>query len=82
MQETPTAQNKNLLLDFTKMKNFSRCSKLKSVSLAFIAAQLPAKEIEELGELFKQINTLNNGYLSVSEVEAALKSQGIHLSYN
>jgi calcium-dependent protein kinase len=64
------------------MKNFSNYSKLKAVSLAFIATQLPSKEIEELGELFKQINTLNNGFLSVNEIEAALKAQGIQLTYN
>jgi hypothetical protein len=43
MQETTTVQNKALILDFAKMKSFANCSKLKAVSLAFIAAQLPAK---------------------------------------
>lgn len=45
MQETPLTTKKGLSLDFKKMKNFSSCSKLKAVSLAFIATQLPAKEI-------------------------------------
>jgi hypothetical protein len=49
MQESSTVQNTGLILDFGKMESFSSCSKLKAVSLAFIATQLPAKEIKELG---------------------------------
>lgn len=55
-------------------------SKLKTVSLAFLASQLPAKEIEKLGQLFDQLNTLNNGFLSVSEMESALEEQGVKVS--
>jgi Ca2+-binding EF-hand superfamily protein len=42
------------------------------VFLAFIATQLPAKEIEQLGELFKQVDRDNDGYLSVKEIEETL----------
>jgi Ca2+-binding EF-hand superfamily protein len=52
------------------------------VFLAFIATQLPAKEIEQLGELFKQVDRDNDGYLSVKEIEETLHEQGINPSYN
>jgi hypothetical protein len=44
LKEAPLALHKGLKLDYEKMKSFSSCSKLKAVSLAFMAAQLPAKE--------------------------------------
>jgi len=41
------------ILDYKKMKKFSNFSRLKAVVLAFIASQLPCKEIEHVSLLFK-----------------------------
>ena len=65
------------VLDYKKMKKFSTFSRLKAVVLAFIASQLPTKEIEPQSELFKYVDINNDGYLSVDEVEKILKKQGI-----
>ncbi len=72
----------DLLLDYKKMKNFSNFSRLKAVVLAFIASQLPCKEIEHLSLLFKQMDSNNDGYLSVDEFERTLKKQVIKPTYN
>jgi len=69
------------LLDYKKMKKFATYSRLKAVVLAFIASQLPTKEIEPQSELFKYIDSNNDGYLSVDEVERILKKQGINPSH-
>ena len=65
------------VLDYKKMKKFSTFSRLKAVVLAFIASQLPTKEIEPQSELFKYVDINNDGYLSVDEVDKILKKQGI-----
>lgn len=72
----------DLVLDYKKMKKFSNFSRLKAVVLAFISSQLPCKEIEHLSLLFKQIDSNNDGYLSVDEIERTLKKQGIKPTYN
>jgi calcium-dependent protein kinase len=61
-----------LKLDFNRMKRVTRFSKLKAMVVAFLCAQFPAKEIEPLAELFKSIDTNNDGFLSVTEMENAL----------
>lgn len=69
------------ILDYKKMQKFSTFSRLKAVVLAFIASQLPTKEIEPQSELFKFIDTNNDGYLSVDEIENILKKQGIKTTH-
>jgi len=64
------------------MKTFSTFSRLKALFLAFIASQLPIKEIEHVSLLFKHVDTNNDGYLSVDEIERALKKEGVKPSYN
>ncbi len=50
------ASNAPLKLNFGKMSNFSKFSKLKTLAVTYIASQLPEKDIEKLGALFKQID--------------------------
>ena len=44
LQDSEQPLVKCLELDYEKMKKFTSYSRLKAVTLAFIAAQLPAKE--------------------------------------
>lgn len=61
-----------LPIDFKKLQSFSKFSKvflslkkLKTLSVTFIASQIPEKEIHELGLVFKQIDTNSDGYITV-----------------
>jgi len=54
-----------LAIDFKKFRAFSKFSKLKTLSVAFIASQIPEKQIHELGLLFKQIDANCDGYITV-----------------
>ena len=68
--EKPIKINK---LDLGKMKKATNFSKLKSVVVAFLCAQLPSKDIEHLADQFKAIDTNHDGFISVTEMENALK---------
>lgn len=59
------------------MKDVISFSKLKAVVSALISASLPSKELEQLSFLFKQIDHNNDGFLSVTEIENALKSEKV-----
>ena len=59
-------------LNFNKMSNFSKFSKLKTLAVTYIASQLPEKDIEKLGALFKQIDANHDGFLTVDEIKMAL----------
>ena len=67
-----------LKLDFNQMKSVTKFSKLKTIVTGFLSAQLPAREIEPLAELFKSIDTNHDGFISVTEMENALKKEGYH----
>lgn len=54
----------DLKLNFTKIINFSKFSKLKTFAATCIASQMTGKEIEKIGQLFRQIDTDNDGFLS------------------
>lgn len=54
----------SLKLDFKKMRNFINFSKLKALAITYIATQLPEKDIHHLGQLFNQIDTNSDGYLT------------------
>jgi len=45
---------------------------LKTIAVTYIASQLPEKEIHKLGEIFKQIDENDDGYLTVDELQKAL----------
>lgn len=63
------------------MKDVVSFSKLKTLFLAFISAQMPAKEVQQLAMLFKQIDKNNDGYLSVTEIQNILKDDGTNTTY-
>jgi calcium-dependent protein kinase len=66
------ANSTPLKLKFNKMSNFSKFSKLKTLAVTYIASQLPEKDIEKLGALFKQIDANHDGFLTVDEIKMAL----------
>lgn len=43
--------------------------------MSYIAAQLPEKDIHQLGKLFEQIDTNSDGFLTVDELKVALERQ-------
>ena len=57
------------------MANFGKFSKLKTLAVTYIASQLPEKDIEKLGNIFKQIDANHDGFLTVDEIKAALEKQ-------
>lgn len=48
---------------------------LKALAVSYIATQLPEKDIHHLGQLFAQIDTNSDGYLTVDELKVALDKQ-------
>ena len=58
------------------MKQMTKFSKLRSVVVAFLSAQLPAREIQPLAELFKSLDTNHDGFISVTQMEKALENEG------
>ena len=54
-----------LKLNFGKLANFSKFSKMKTLAVTYIASQLSDKEIEKLSTLFRQIDLNHDGFLSV-----------------
>jgi calcium-dependent protein kinase len=71
-----------LQLDFKKLKEFSKFSKLKTLSVSFIASQIPEKQIHELGLLFKQIDANCDGYITVDELKSAFDRQHENANLN
>lgn len=49
--------------------------KLKTFAVTCIASQLPGKEIEKLGKLFKQVDTNQDGFVTTKELKSALDKQ-------
>ena len=47
-------------------KVFINDMKLKKYAVAFIASQMPSKDIEKLGAIFKQIDTNHDGFITLS----------------
>ena len=62
-----------LKLDFKKLKNWKNTQKLKKIALTIIASQLNECEIEELKDLFKELDGDGNGVLSIEEIKTGLK---------
>jgi calcium-dependent protein kinase len=48
---------------------------LKKLTATFIATQLSEKEVENLGNLFKQIDLNHDGEISIEELKVALKDE-------
>jgi Ca2+-binding EF-hand superfamily protein len=63
-------QQIKIILQF--FKSTAALIKLKKIAVAYIASQLPEKQIHKLGNIFKQIDENNDGYLTVDELNKAL----------
>ena len=54
-----------LKMNFTRLASFSKFSKVKKMAATFIATQLSEKEVENLGNLFRQIDLNHDGEISI-----------------
>ena len=50
-------------------------SQIKKLAATFIATQLSEKEVEDLGNLFRQIDLNHDGEISIEELKTALKDE-------
>ena len=50
-------------------------TQFKPLVLTYISTQLPERDIHHLGQLFEQIDTNSDGYLTVDELRVALEKQ-------
>ncbi|KAJ6962319.1 calcium-dependent protein kinase 1-like [Populus alba x Populus x berolinensis] len=64
----------------TRMKQFRAMNKLKKIALKVIAENLSEEEIMGLKEMFKSIDTDNNGTITFEELKAGLPKLGTKLS--
>ena len=62
-------KDKKLNIDFDIFKKYSEENNLKKIILYFIATRLNEKEIKELHELFKKLDTNFDGQISYEEFE-------------
>jgi calcium-dependent protein kinase len=69
------SSNVPLKLNFSKMAAFSKFSKIKKLAATYIATQLSEKEVENLGNLFRQIDLNHDGEISIEELKLALKEE-------
>ena len=54
------------------MKKFQKSEKLKQVALMAIAVQTDPRELEELKQIFKELDRDGNGSISMEELKAGL----------
>ena len=52
-------------INFSRMQSFTKFSKVKKLAATFIATQLSEKEVENLGNLFRQIDLNHDGEISI-----------------
>ncbi|KAG9448339.1 hypothetical protein H6P81_014467 [Aristolochia fimbriata] len=64
----------------TRMKQFRAMNKLKKVALKVIAENLSEEEIMGLKEMFKSMDTDNNGTITFEELKAGIQKLGTKLS--
>ena len=50
--------------------------------MAYIASQLPEKQIHALGQTFKQVDKNSDGYLTIDELREVIERQHENLSYS
>lgn len=65
----------------SKIKNFSKCEKLKKVALNYIALQCSPKEVEELRKIFEQLDNNGDGTITLDELKEGLGDFKGGLSY-
>lgn len=64
-----------LKVNFSRMASFAKFSKIKKLAATYIATQLSEKEVENLGNLFRQIDLNHDGEISIEELKLALKDE-------
>ncbi|PIM98764.1 Ca2+/calmodulin-dependent protein kinase, EF-Hand protein superfamily [Handroanthus impetiginosus] len=81
MREDGDASDKPLdIAVLTRMKQFRAMNKLKKLALKVIAQNLSEEEIKGLKEMFKSMDTDNNGTITFEELKAGLPKLGTKLS--
>ncbi|CAI9771782.1 unnamed protein product [Fraxinus pennsylvanica] len=81
MREDGDASDKPLdIAVLSRMKQFRAMNKLKKVALKVIAENLSEEEIMGLKEMFKSMDTDNNGTITYEELKAGLPKLGTKLS--
>ncbi|XP_078439361.1 calcium-dependent protein kinase 1-like [Wolffia australiana] len=64
----------------TRMKQFHAMNKFKKIALKVIAEHLSEEEIIGLKEMFKSMDTDNNGIITYEELKGGLRNHGTKLS--
>ncbi|KAF8397279.1 hypothetical protein HHK36_016192 [Tetracentron sinense] len=64
----------------SRLKQFSMMNRFKRKALRVIADHLSNKEVEDIKEMFKKIDTDNNGIVSIEELKAGLQKFGSPLA--
>ncbi|PKI43373.1 hypothetical protein CRG98_036130 [Punica granatum] len=64
----------------SRLKQFSVMNRFKRKALRVIADFLSTQEVEDIKELFKKMDTDNDGIVSIEELKAGLKNFGSHLA--
>ncbi|GLT92706.1 hypothetical protein SLE2022_105310 [Rubroshorea leprosula] len=63
----------------SRLKQFSMMNRFKRKALRVIAEFLSIEEVEDIKEMFKKMDTDNDGVVSIEELKAGLKNFGSHL---
>ncbi|KAF9680050.1 hypothetical protein SADUNF_Sadunf06G0079700 [Salix dunnii] len=63
----------------SRLKQFSMMNRFKRKALRVIADFLSTEEVEDIKEMFKRMDTDNDGIISIEELKTGLRSFGSHL---
>ncbi|WOK95510.1 hypothetical protein Cni_G04217 [Canna indica] len=63
----------------SRLKQFSRMNRFKRRALRVIADHLSTEEVEDIKEIFKMMDTDNDGIVSYEELKTGLTKSGSHL---
>ncbi|KAG2592695.1 calcium-dependent protein kinase 3 isoform X2 [Panicum virgatum] len=64
----------------SRLKQFSRMNRFKRRALRVIADHLSAEEVEDIKEMFKTMDTDNDGIVSYEELKTGIEKLGSHLA--
>ncbi|CAD6229243.1 unnamed protein product [Miscanthus lutarioriparius] len=64
----------------SRLKQFSRMNRFKRRALRVIADHLSAEEVEDIKEMFKTMDTDNDGIVSYEELKTGIAKLGSHLA--
>lgn len=66
-------------VNYEKLRKFSNYCQLKRFAISSIAAQFAGKEIEDLSQLFREIDLDMDGFITTRELKFALERQREHI---